>query len=87
MCIWAFPRILYTLRYEELWSKYNGLLKILEMRLSEIRKAHEENENLTEEIHLMKVKLHNYEDEIAILMKKMKEIRITKKIKVLIEFK
>lgn len=57
-------------------------MKILELRLSEIRKTHEENEKLKEEIQLTNVKLNNYEDDISILLKRIKEVRTKKKMKV-----
>lgn len=63
-------------------AKYDGLLKILELRLSDIRRSHEENEKLIEEIQALKSKLGNYEKKILCLMKKLKDIRTKKKIKV-----
>lgn len=73
---------MYNIRYEELSRKYNGLLKILEMRLSEIRNRHEENEKLKEDIQSMEVKLKKYKDEISILLKRFKDMKTKKKMKV-----
>lgn len=72
----------YIVRYEELSAKYDGLLKILELRHSDIKRSHDENEKLIEEMQSLKTRLSKYGKKISFLMKKLKDIRTKKKMKV-----
>lgn len=65
-----------------MYAKYNGLLRILELRLSDIQKAHEENENLKANIQKKQFQFNNQADDISILLRKIKELKTKKRAKV-----
>ncbi|KAJ8972219.1 hypothetical protein NQ314_000280 [Rhamnusium bicolor] len=65
-------------KYEELLANQNGLLKVLEMRISDIRKYQEENTNLKQEIETLKMSMETYEGEISKLSNKNKELKMKK---------
>ncbi|KAF2904906.1 hypothetical protein ILUMI_01262 [Ignelater luminosus] len=48
-------------KYEELLAKYEGLLKIMTSRDKDIKRCHQENEKVTEELHATLKKLHECE--------------------------
>ncbi|KAJ8978123.1 hypothetical protein NQ317_014178 [Molorchus minor] len=65
-------------KYEELLANYNGLLKILEMRISDIRKYQGENAKLKQEIESMKTNLQGCEEEINNLVEKLEKLKYKK---------
>ncbi|XP_023012383.2 uncharacterized protein isoform X1 [Leptinotarsa decemlineata] len=69
-------------KYEELLANQNDLLKLLEMRLSENRKYHEENCQLQEEIESLKLQLQNSQEEFSRVLQKMKDSKVKKSNKI-----
>ncbi|KAJ8943758.1 hypothetical protein NQ318_011970 [Aromia moschata] len=70
-------------KYEELLANYNGLLKILEMRVSDVRKYQEDNARLKQEMESVKVHLQNYEEEISRLSEKLENVKSKKNDKII----
>ncbi|KAK9881076.1 hypothetical protein WA026_014420 [Henosepilachna vigintioctopunctata] len=58
-------------KYEELLTNHNGLLKMLEKKMSEIRSLTEENEKLREETEIYKFKLEEASEKIEDLNKNL----------------
>ncbi|KAG5885207.1 hypothetical protein JTB14_012230 [Gonioctena quinquepunctata] len=69
-------------KYEELLANQNDLLKLLEMRLSENRKYHEENCHLQEEIESLKLQLKNNQEEFPKFLQKLKDVKMKKNSKI-----
>ncbi|KAJ8924550.1 hypothetical protein NQ315_000699, partial [Exocentrus adspersus] len=70
-------------KYEELLANHNGLLKILELRMSDLRKYQEENLKLKEEIEMLKAETESYKEQILKLSEKNKELKYRKNNKIM----
>ncbi|XP_018577281.1 uncharacterized protein LOC108915668 [Anoplophora glabripennis] len=70
-------------KYEELLANHNGLLKILELRISDVRRYQEENAKLKQEVENLKASLESHNDQISKLLEKNKELKYRKNNKIL----
>lgn len=70
------------LRYEELLSSHESLLKLLESRAEEVQNCHKDNDKLRDDIQKLSIQLSEYEQSVHKLCEKYLALKKRKDMKV-----